>query len=315
MNDYELPDLFCALFEGNPHVIGDDKGGCLRVNWEEYHDDYLADHLVGGPPIGVYPICNNKVKWGCVDFDEGEEDSRRYAARLVYYLGLEGITAWPERSRSKGFHVWVFCKEWTEARLVRGALNYACTFIDVPNKEVNPKQWMLAEGQVGNYVRLPYPGALRTDQPRILSGGRRVMVDLETDMDYPFDLFVREAWDQRTDTKALEVLAAWYRPKPEPKRSAYVPSKAEEEVDEIAARLSYSARRLYDNGPKNSDRSSALVALAGRIARDRTHEPNEVRELLGVADRNWGKYSPRADGEYRLDEIVDKAFNEVDISY
>jgi len=317
INDELVIDLFAALYEGNQERFGTEDGGSVEVG--DWWIDVATDHLSGIEFIGVYPIDprDMKVKWGCIDFDEGEETSRQHAQNVAYLLEYHDIKAWVERSRSKGYHVWVFCKEWLLPEIMRNALLYACEFCDAPTKEINPKQTHLDDGQVGNYVRLPYPAALCNDGP----DERRVMIDQDTGMPITVQAFVMDAWDNRCEPSMLEDLAARYKPRPQYKHRAYAPQvnyvidESYESTDALIEQLSKDARRLFDNGPKDADRSSALVALGGRIARDRTHEPEEIVHVLHKADADWGKYTDRGDADIRIAEIVNKVLTERDALY
>lgn len=210
-----LAEEFYQLFRGNPYAVGTEEGGVNRHIDGAYVEDWfksqLAAHLGGGAPIGVYPMYLNNVHWGCIDFDEGETESREYAYNTARVLHLAaGITAWPERSRSKGWHVWVFANEWVEAQLMREALLAACQIVDAPTKEINPKQVSLDEGQLGNYVRLPYPGGQADWQH-----GRRTMHDMDGEP-LALDTFIADASETLTSTSALERMAAKYQPPPPP---------------------------------------------------------------------------------------------------
>lgn len=112
-----------------------------------------ADHLYGGQPIGIYPLRRDGfVRWGCIDVDEQDLPlamaiSDRIPGSLI------------ETSRSKGFHVWALFEEPQLGSVVRSKLRRVAELEGVPRIEVNPKQSVLAEGTVGNCVRLPYAHA------------------------------------------------------------------------------------------------------------------------------------------------------------
>ena len=314
-----LIEKFADLFAGNEFRYGTEEGGSVESKYE--WDQLVEWHLTGFiDPIGAYPIDpdTNECQWGCVDFDEGDEESWIHALNLTRYLSFEGVEGWIERSRSKGYHVWVFSREWVPARVMRRGLLYACEFMGAPMKEINPKQMDLAPGEIGNYVRLPYPGALRDSDGESVpeAGSPRVMV-MGNGVELSLFDFVEFAWDLRTPRANLNALADRYKPAPKIKHKTYVMTEAdiEENVDWLTERLSRDARRLYDKGPRNADRSSTLCALAGCIARDRTHEPDEARALLTEADQRWGKYHTRHDTDIRLDEIIDRAFTDLERSW
>lgn len=312
----DIAETFADLFQGNLYRYGTEEGGSVESQYD--WDQIIEWHLTGFiDPIGGYPIDpdSNECKWGCVDFDEGDEISLIHARNVEAFLECEGITAWVERSRSKGYHVWVFTKKWVPARIMRSALLYACEFMGAPIKEINPKQMELAPGEIGNYVRLPYPNvSYGTDE---VAYRRRVMEVHDDEGALPLSLgqFVRTAWETRASTSQLLALAVRYKPEPRITHITYTVASGEDIPQEVLDRLSRDAKRLFDNGPKSADRSSTLCALAGCIARDRTHEPEEARAVLAQADRTWGKYHDRHDTEIRLDEIIDRAYSDLEATY
>lgn len=300
-------ELFAALFEGNRHRYGTEQGGSIELDAD--WDDIAELHLKGKiDPIGVYPIDpeTGECKWGCIDFDEGEEISLIHAKNVATMLDLEGVTAWTERSRSKGYHVWVFAKEWMPAEVMRYALLYACDFMGAPMKEINPKQTVLNDGEVGNYVRLPYPAAFGQETEyvrRQMVNGVGALIALAN--------FTRSAWENRTPVETLAKLANRWVPPPRPRLRAIAPLEiVEEEPDaDLLLLLPREAQRLFLDGSRFEDRSAALCYLAGLIVR---RNPNigedDTRQLLAYADARWGKYSDRTDRDVRLDEIVQRAY-------
>lgn len=194
-----LSEDFMSLFEGRPDAVGTEEGGALRrpadaMPW--WWSAQISKHLDGTAPCGVYPLVPDVapqvtpmwlVKWGCIDFDEGDTESWTHAWNVHEVLHQLGVASWVEKSRSKGYHVWVFLQDWMEARLVREALLGACQVVDAPTKEINPKSVGFDDpATLGNYVRLCYPGglsdALRELEPRELGmagwadGGRGLLL-------------------------------------------------------------------------------------------------------------------------------------------
>src|SRR5262245_38603232 len=132
------------VFEGRYDVVGlDDDGhghpGPCEVRDRAAWEAHAADHLRGTMSMGIYPVTQDCCLWGCVDFDDGEVASQVHARNVAVVLAHLDVTGWIERSRSKGYHVWVFAPEWVPARLMRRALLGACQTAQAPTKEVNPK--------------------------------------------------------------------------------------------------------------------------------------------------------------------------------
>lgn len=323
-------DRFIELFEGNHDAFGLEEGGCAHIHPDSW-ELALRTHLTGeAEPIGVYPMVHNVtryyddgyaqrlnwgVKWGCVDFDQGEEESWVHAKNVHLALTTFGITGWIERSRSKGFHVWVFAQDWVEAKLMRRALLAACQLVEAPTREINPKQEELKDGQLGNYVRLPYPGHLRSvpAMQDALNAGtvdviKRVMVFPE-DARHSYHLmaYVNDAYANRTDVAALSSIAAHYAP---PETQVIYRDWSNSVMQGSAIdRLRGKALVIFQQGPlEGSDRSDTLWKLARYLKEDGRHTVDEALELLRDADRRWGKFYDRPDGEQRLTELIQRAW-------
>jgi hypothetical protein len=65
---------------------------------------------------------------------------------------------------------------------------------------------------------------------------------------------------------------------------------------------------ILNDGPLDgSDRSSTLVRLASRLRADGLM-PAETLSVLIEADKKWGKYHARENGEMYLEQIVMKVY-------
>jgi hypothetical protein len=310
----ELVAGFARLFLGRTDALGTEEGGCARLyEVAQSPEAWLKKfqcHLDGtADPIGVYPqLDDNTVRWGCVDFDEGDEASWVHAVNLVTVLGQFGIVGWIERSRSKGYHVWVFLQCWMAARGVREALLAACQIAEAPTKEINPKQPELAPGKIGNYVRICYPGALVAPDPK--PGARRVVlpnwVQPTLGRPYTVEEFVWGALDCLTGIAELTDLAALYTP---PKRKPpIIEPMATPSWGAASDRLKGLAYTIWKDGPlEGMDRSGALWKLANQIREDGNHNYAEALELMRDADVRWGKFVERGD-EDELDRMLTKVW-------
>jgi hypothetical protein len=293
-------DLFAELFEGRLDAFGTEQGGCVysaSEDWDEYVRR-IDEHLWGVEPMGVYPMVEGEddcyVKWGCVDFDEGDEVSFIYAQNLRTVLAQFGIDAWLERSRSKGWHVWVFSSEWVPAYVMRRALLGATDTARAPIKEINPKQEQASKKGVGNYVRLPYPCFWENTL-------RRCVIDMETREPLEMAEFTLLAHARRCNRELLEkVMGLWTppaKPKPAPVRHITEPVNTK--------RMGSLSFHVLRNGPKDdSDRSSALWTLANSLHKDGLNY-SEALDVIYEADRRWGKFIERGDEVY-LDAMCDK---------
>lgn len=326
MIDPETLDAYVELFQGCDTHYGTNEGGCVeaRHDWDEIAEWHLTGEI---EPIGVYPIFSSEmaaiykpnwpVCWGCVDFDEGYVESLVHAKNLVAVLAQFHIRGWIERSRSKGYHVWIFSREVASARVVRRALLAACQIVGAPTKEINPKQEQLGPGQLGNYVRLPYPGAFGDGEgyEQVYRHKRQAFLNQYDIIDPSW--FVEYAYADRCEVVDLESLADLYTP---PNLHLLVPKRDFTNIEgDIYERMSGLARRIFEEGPHtdqpvtdakgvNNGRSTRLWKLACVLRDDARHSVDEVVMLVGQADARWGKFHLRPGGDSEITRLVHKVY-------
>lgn len=299
---------FLHLFRGNPAVVGlDDAGrgrpGPLRFDVaDDREGKWLAlvdGHLSGLTGIGVYPVNHehgNAVRWGCIDLDDGEVESWSNALNVRELLADLELPVWLERSRSKGYHVWLFCGDWVDARWMRRLLLGACQSVGAPSKEVNPKAEKTNPDQLGNFVRLPYYGV------RAGPLTHQVVVDL-LGVPLGLDLFVHMALE--SSVRGDQVVRA--------ARLLYVRPAATEAPQRPVVmgpwqdRLNGLAHTQLKEGPHGEDRSAYLMALGHACAESGLTE-GEVVKAVRVADlMHTHKYEGRRDAPVRYEDIARKA--------
>jgi hypothetical protein len=310
----DLVQRFASLFQGRLDaygVAGDspyaDHVEPADTHWGEYQRRVTA-HLMGDQPMGVYPLRDNlTVSWGCTDLDNGEPDLQN-ALNIQTMFAAIGITAWVERSRTKGFHAWVFAEEAVPAATMRNAFLAVHQKLEVPAKEVNPKQVTLdgtAQG-LGNWVRLAYPGGLNPDigpyvERQVMLDGGRVLVGLHD--------FVERALDNLTPLAVLEAAAAKYVAPPPRKTIEIGPASAE--AERLAYLLVGDAALFWRYGtkdPQAHDRSNSLVRFA-HLMHEQDIAPGDAWVLLREADMRHGqKFCERADGDEQLHKILEVAY-------
>lgn len=304
------------LFEGRMDAYGGNEG---RAIYRPVDVALIHRHLEGVEPIGIYPIrfLDSEssgemdamvVKWGCCDIDTGDW-AEAYA--LVTALKAMGLKPWVERSRSKGWHVWVFADTWVPAYVMRRCLKMAYKAIDLPAKEANPKSELLKPNQLGNYVRLPYPGALNRQAPE-----RQTMVvgyDRASDGKVLklSDFLAVQASELLTPHRTITAWAQrWYEPR---KKVIVRPDLYDETLESIVNGLPRGLRTLFHEGPRQKegapkpDTSQGLMALAHNMAQKGYHI-NDVYAVVEAADRRWGKFHMRNNPETYLSDIVERAF-------
>ena len=292
-------DNFVTLFRGRGDCYGSDDGGCVRKPLER---QTFVDHLEGRSGIGVYPAVPSSTPfcvWGCSDIDVEDLPSARLLQRT---LKTAGVMSWVERSRSKGYHVWVFAEDRVPAEDMRRMLLAAHQVADYPAREVNPKQSDVSAHKVGNYVRLPYLGGL-VDTPQ-----RRVILD-DHDTPMPLDVFVYHAIRDRTPVERIQFLASHYVPPARVTPSIDFSSLTDEDLEEALRTTSPLARVIWKQGPLESqDRSTALMRLAHVCYRSGV-TPSMCRVIVVDADKRWGKYHLRGDaGQAEINKIVERAY-------
>ena len=175
----EKLSLFGSFFTGLKNVYGtyDPASGRGSQVKAPITDKVLLAHLTGRKPYGVYLLVKDRTRAIAVDFDTNNTlGPMDFVSRAKHY----GISAYVERSKSKGHHVWIFFEEKgvlaLKARLV---VCHILNEIDKPETEVFPKQDTLDKNvPFGNFINAPMFGEL-------VPQGKTVFVDPKTFKPYP----------------------------------------------------------------------------------------------------------------------------------
>jgi len=293
-------DTFMELFRGRGDVYGHEEGRCVK---QPLTPDVFRRHLDGTEAIGVYPMVPHRgdfwVVWGCSDIDVEDLSAARNIQQALHAAGVE---AWVERSRSKGYHVWVFATKPVTAAAMRRMLLCAHQVADYPAREVNPKQETLTPNKYGNYVRLPYWNA------RDLGAIHRRILD-DNDQPLPIQEFVERALANRTDPDTINRLAALWKPPAQPSHGVNINITGDETLDDAMQYLSPLGKVIWRDGPlPEADRSRTLTKLAHECYRSHM-TPSMCKIVLRTADLRWCKYHLRADGgDMELDKLVMRAY-------
>lgn len=293
-------DKFITLFRGRGDCYGSEEGGCVR---QPLNRGVFQSHLEGVTGIGVYPAVPSTTPfcvWGCSDIDIESLDDAKLMKRTIE---MAGIPAYIERSRSKGYHVWVFASEPVPAEDMRRMLLMAHQVADYPAREVNPKQSDVSAQKVGNYVRLPYLGGLQATPVR------RVILD-DNDQPVPLDVFVADAMANRVSVETIQRIASFYKEPEKPKAQYNFDDLQDEELEDALRVTSPLARVIWKQGPlEGQDRSTALMRLAHVCFRSGI-TPSMASAIIRDADRRWGKYHMRGEaGERELVKIIQRAYS------
>lgn len=301
MNDSEALEMFVTLFRGRGDCYGSETGGCVR---ERLTSHVFYNHLTDGPSIGVYPAVptssDSICVWGCSDIDVEDLGAAKLLRRT---LEAAGIHAWIERSRSKGYHVWVFADGIVPAEDMRRMLLVAHQVANYPAREVNPKQSDVSVTKVGNYVRLPYPHGL------IANPTRRTMLD-EHDNPIPLRTFLQLVSSRRTSVDDIKRISSMYVPPV--KQHVVIDWDTSEDLDTALRMASPLARIIWRDGPLPSqDRSKALMRLA-YVCASSGIPPSMCHVIVVDADKRWGKFHARGDaGMEQINKIVGRAYEGV----
>ena len=186
--------IFRKLFTGLPHVYGTYNLASGRTSQVKapITNKVLLNHLTGRQPYGVYLLVKDRTRAIAVDFDSENR------LRVVEFVGRAkgyGISAYVERSKSKGYHAWIFFEERGvlagKARLV---LRHLLSEIGEPAAEIFPKHDALdTNTQYGNFINAPLFGAL-------VSAGKTVFVDLMSFAPYPDQWTLLESVDRLSES-------------------------------------------------------------------------------------------------------------------
>ena len=157
-----------------PHTIDDEgKKRYKKQPWfveRAITDDTYCDHLLGNEYLTwglILPPTNekNEASFGAIDKDvyRDEEDNKR----IVKQIYDEKLPLVPCYSKSKGLHIYMYCKDDVPAEKIKSQLQHYNKYLGINAKEVNPKQtklkWDKKKKQFarGNGILLPYMNCLR----------------------------------------------------------------------------------------------------------------------------------------------------------
>ena len=292
--DIATIDAFAELFAGRTDAWGAVEGRSVQERVVSHH---WAGHLIEpGHSMGIYPMLDNGMThWGCSDIDFGFEQSYPLAMNLRDALGALGITSWVERTKGKGYHVWVFLDrdEWIHASYMRQALLVAHQLAGVPPKEINPKNPDPTKVSWGNYVNLPYANDW-------MNTGKRCVINTYDEL--TLERFVEEATDETNNPNAIVDAAALYVPPPP--EVAVAISEYDGSLEALTKRMGGLAYKIFREGPlPGKDRSTTMVRLM-HCCKEGGFTPSEAMAVLDEFDTRFGKFVGRADREKELTRMI-----------
>ncbi len=275
--------LFSSLFQGLRNVYGayDPKTEQhyqvrRQVEWGTFRR-----HLKGIEPYGFYPLVGDRTWVAVADFDTKIPDPAvQFVARAQHY----SIAAYLERSKSKGYHAWVFFpKQGVTAWKARRVRRLILEDIEMPTTEVFPKQDSIdIRRSCGNFINAPLFG-------RLVPEGRTVFVKADDPLEpYPDQWAVLESVQRITEELLDEIIAENKLDKnPEPENNSDT-NLANGEIPKTG--LPWCARKMLEEGV-TFDQRVACFRLAVNLRRTGIPFDLAVTMLL-----EWrGKNQPEAE--------------------
>ena len=267
--------LFRERFQGLEHVYGTYDPATGR-SWQVKRpvtERVLLDHLCGRRPFGVYLLREEHCTAIVADFDDNTLEN---VIALVERGRDRDLPLHIERSKSKGFHVWLFSNIPMRASIGRHAMRQLLEEAGHPSVEVFPKQDRIDpdRGGYGNFINAPLYGGLVP---------QRKTVFLDPGSAYePFP----NQWDflESATVGDPEQLNEWM-PSPAPQAATRQPVRTGLGVYEGAGSLPPCARTMLALGVTENQRV-ACFRLAVNLRRVGLDFDASVAVLLDWAKRN-----------------------------
>lgn len=275
-----LTDRFERLFTGRRDAWGALHGECVRqpVTQRSY---FL--HLIGKVSLGLYPLLDDATcRFGAIDLDRDDLDLVLKIRDELWNVGLKQTII--ELSKSKGYHIWVFFSEPVKAKEIRHILNTVLSILKL-TLEVFPKQDRLNEGEIGNYINLPYFGGLKHTPER------RVILDNKIMAPVPLAEFLDMAVSALITPEVIEAVL--------------------EEIPPIPVETIESNGELPDVDIQNLSISERIRKL---IAGDFSRGPNNTLEVRNTNTGEVVSYRSRSEAdEAIIASLLSKGYGEAEI--
>lgn len=119
----------------------------------------ILDHLKGAQSYGFYLLDGDRTYVSVADFDT--QDSS-LPIQFQSVSSNHGLNTYIERSKSKGYHVWMFFdQDGIQAYKARLAVQFLLDQINSPETETFPKQDQIdSQNSYGNFINAPLFGSL-----------------------------------------------------------------------------------------------------------------------------------------------------------
>lgn len=163
---------FLMQFENSAKVISQTLDGKIQtvknITPEKYME-LIEQHLLGKIRLGVAPEIKDSenVLFGCIDIDCKDlsiQEKYNIALELKEFLQKEyRLDPKVEKSKSKGFHVWVFFDKPLDRNFIKNILENAIEK-STDKKIANGEIEVFPKGDKGNGIFLPFFGMFKEDK-------------------------------------------------------------------------------------------------------------------------------------------------------
>ena len=159
-------EKFQALFRGSVKAHGsweviDLKNGRAKTIKRGPTVEDFVKHIDGRAGLGIVPIGPDyKCYFGAIDIDDHKKTKNTSIdhAKLAIKIATLGLPLIVCKSKSGGAHCYTFVKEPIPASEMITNLHKWGRTLGYKSIEIFPKQSELGEGQIGNWINLPYYG-------------------------------------------------------------------------------------------------------------------------------------------------------------
>lgn len=165
MSDLTPAQIFDELFRGNKKAYGVHSVKGNHTVKKPYTLEDIKEHLNGVKSLGLIPITeDSQCYFGAIDIDDYPEDSESAMAAIDSKIEFYDLPLIVCKSKSKGFHLYMFFGQPTPAKIVRTLLQSFANQLGYPKSEIFPKQSTLDSDQIGSWINLPYFNAKNTNR-------------------------------------------------------------------------------------------------------------------------------------------------------
>lgn len=154
--------IYSELFIGRTDIYGTynpETGKTFQIK-KPVTKQVVLNHLLGIRPYGMYMLLNDKSSVVVIDFDD---HNKIQPVEFINQAKHYNISAYLEVSKSKGWHVWIFCERpGISAIKLRTMAYHILQDIECPNIEIFPKQNCITDkkNRYGHFINCPLFGKL-----------------------------------------------------------------------------------------------------------------------------------------------------------